>query len=65
MSSFETVKAAGIAGIIHKATQGLSFQDPTYHDRRTQALAAGLLWGAYHFGEGGDGAQGQHETTDQ
>lgn len=57
VSGFETVKAAGIAGIIHKATQGLSFQDPTYHDRRTQALAAGLLWGAYHFGEGGDGAQ--------
>lgn len=56
VSSFETVKSAGIAGVIHKATQGTGFQDPTYHDRRAQALAAGLLWGAYHFGEGGDGA---------
>lgn len=55
VSSFETVKAAGIVGIIHKATQGTNMQDPEYQSRRSAALAAGLWWGAYHFAEGGDG----------
>ncbi len=55
VTSFETVKNAGIVGVIHKATEGTSFRDPQYHNRRTQALAAGLWWGAYHFGTGGDG----------
>lgn len=56
VSSFETVKADGIVGVIHKATQGTNEQDPEYHSRRSQALAAGLWWGAYHFGVGEDGA---------
>lgn len=29
--------------------------DPKYHARQPEALAAGLWWGAYHFGTGGDG----------
>lgn len=53
---FATLKAAGIVGIIHKATQGTGYTDPTYASRRTDAEAAGLLWGAYHFGTGADGA---------
>lgn len=48
-------KAAGIVGVIHKATQGTSFTDPMYAANKTQAQAAGLLWGAYHFGVGADG----------
>lgn len=48
------VKAGGIFGIIHKATQGLNYVDPAYITRRTQALAAGLAWGGYHFGTGDD-----------
>lgn len=56
VSSFETVKEAGIAGVIHKATQGTSMVDPKYHERKAAALAAGLMWGAYHFGVGEDGA---------
>lgn len=61
VSSFDAVKADGIVGVMHKATQGVDFQDPLYHSRRTQALAAGLYWGAYHFGIGGDGvAQAQY-----
>ena len=56
VSSFETVKEAGIAGVIHKATQGTSLIDPRYHERKAAALAAGLMWGAYHFGVGEDGA---------
>ncbi|HEX8922962.1 MAG TPA: glycoside hydrolase family 25 protein, partial [Pyrinomonadaceae bacterium] len=57
VSSFETVKADGIAGVIHKATQGTTIIDPQYHTRKSEALAAGLWWGAYHFGVGGDGTQ--------
>lgn len=52
---FARVRAAGIVGVIHKATQGAKYVDPTYEERRVAALAEGLLWGAYHFGTGGDG----------
>jgi lysozyme len=48
-------KADGILGVIHKASQGQSFKDPTYTRNRKKAGAAGLLWGAYHFGTGSDG----------
>jgi lysozyme len=47
------VQADGIVGIIHKATQGSGFIDPSYATRR-EAKNAGLLWGAYHFGTGAD-----------
>lgn len=52
---FQQAAASGILGVIHKATQGTSYTDPTYEEHRQQALAAGLLWGAYHFGVSGDG----------
>jgi hypothetical protein len=45
---------AGIVGIIHKATQGETFADAAYAGNRKKAADAGLLWGAYHFGSGGD-----------
>jgi lysozyme len=57
VTSFTDIKSAGIAGIIHKATQGTNWSDPTYAGRKPQALAAGLLWGAYHFGTNADGAE--------
>lgn len=51
------VRGAGILGVIHKATQGVGWVDPTFSAARTAAPAAGLLWGAYHFGTGSeDGA---------
>jgi lysozyme len=50
VTSFQNVKEAGIVGVIHKATQGLTGVDGTYGTRKPTALAAGLLWGAYHFG---------------
>jgi lysozyme len=53
---FAKAKAAGIVGIIHKATEGLTFTDKKYATRRRQALDTGLLWGAYHFGVGADGS---------
>ena len=53
---FAKMKAAGIVGVIHKATQGLTYVDKTYASRRRKAVDCGLLWGAYHFGVGADGS---------
>jgi lysozyme len=47
---FAQAKAAGLVGVIHKATQGTGFVDSRYAARKQAALDAGLLWGAYHFG---------------
>lgn len=55
ITDFATIKAAGIVAIIHKATQGTDYTDPEYLQRRGAALEAGLLWGAYHFADAGDG----------
>src|SRR5215472_12961567 len=49
---FEKARNDGILGVIHKATQGPMFMDETYIARRDAARAAGILWGAYHFGTG-------------
>lgn len=58
---FAAAAQDGILGVIHKATQGLSYVDPTYAQREPLARAAGLLWGAYHFGTGDPAVeQAQH-----
>ena len=49
VTSFQNVASAGVWGVIHKVTQGTEFVDSRYALRRPTALAAGLLWGAYHF----------------
>lgn len=49
--------AAGVWGIIHKSSQGAAYRDPNYAGRRSPAVAAGLLWGAYHFNTGDPVAQ--------
>ena len=49
---FSVVKAAGIAAVILKATQGSGFVDPTFAPRLADARAAGMLVGAYHFMDG-------------
>ena len=51
---FYLLKAAGVEGVIHKATQGVYYADPMYAERRQKALDAGLLWGAYAFNTGQD-----------
>ncbi len=53
---FEQIKSDGVVGVIHKATQGLTYVDQKYAERRDEVLAEGLLWGAYHFGVAGDGS---------
>lgn len=61
MPDFVHLKALGILGVIHKATQGLNYVDNTYEARRANAVAAGLLWGAYHFMDASDPiAQADH-----
>lgn len=46
---FAVMAKSGIVGIIHKASQGTGSVDHTYAEHRKQAIAAGMLWGAYHF----------------
>lgn len=58
VTDWGVVKASGIVGIIHKASEGSNYVDPTYAPRRIEAARAGLLWGAYHFMRPGD--QKQH-----
>ena len=50
-------QAAGIVGVVHKATQGTGYTDPLYLANRAKARDAGQLWGAYHFGVGADGVE--------
>ena len=50
------VKAAGVVGIIHKATEGTSFLDSQYFTRETAANNAGLCWASYHFLKHGNAA---------
>ena len=61
VSDFGAVRRSGMLGIIHKATEGGDWVDPSYAAHRAQAEQAGLLWGAYHFGtrqySGADQAQ--------
>lgn len=51
---FKKAAAAGCVGVIYKASQGTTYRDPTYQKSRAAAQAAGLLWGAYHFGTAAD-----------
>ena len=49
---FQAIRRSNILAIIHKATEGGDWVDPSYGNRQPQAEAAGLLWGTYHFGTG-------------
>jgi len=50
VSDFKAVRGSNILAVIHKVTEGGDWVDPSYSAQRPQAEAAGLLWGAYHFG---------------
>lgn len=51
---FAKLAKSGCVGVIHKATQGLSFTDNQYAIRRALAEEHGLEWGAYDFNEEDD-----------
>lgn len=42
-------KAAGVKFVVHKATEGTNYVDPSYAERRKEVHANGVLFGAYHF----------------
>lgn len=46
---WDVIKAAGVVGVIFKATEGSSYQDPTLFPRSGAAKRAGLLTATYHF----------------
>jgi lysozyme len=54
VTDLHAAAAAGVWGVIHKATQGTGYRDPTYVQRRPKVAEAGMLWGAYHFGDNSD-----------
>jgi lysozyme len=58
ITNFQQAKDSGVIGVIHKATEGTTFVDAKYNERRVQAISVGLFWGAYHFGVRGN-VQGQ------
>ena len=51
---FEGMKREGVMGVIHEATYPKGTRDSYYGSRQTAATRAGLLWGAYHFGDATD-----------
>jgi lysozyme len=54
VSNFAKAKGAGIRAVIHKATQGTKYVDPSYLGRRKSAAENSLMWGAYHFADDRD-----------
>lgn len=46
---FSRLKAAGVVGVIAKATEGTDFVDSKFTDYHKRATAAGLLFLSYHF----------------
>ena len=47
--NWAAVRAAGIDGVMVKATEGITYVSPTFGSDYTAARAAGLRAGAYHF----------------
>jgi len=61
---FEAMKREGVVGVIHEATYPRLDRDSYYGTRQTAAARAGLLWGAYHFGDATDPIrQAEHFLT--
>jgi GH25 family lysozyme M1 (1,4-beta-N-acetylmuramidase) len=54
IGSLHDAAAAGIVGVIHKATEGVKMVDKTAKSRFALSRDAGLLWGVYHFMKPGD-----------
>ena len=49
ITSFAEMYAAGVAGVILKATEGQTFIDKTFASRRKTAMEMGLMTASYHF----------------
>jgi lysozyme len=51
---FVGMKREGIVAVIHEASYPRFDRDSRYRERHAEAARAGLLWGAYHFGDATD-----------
>src|SRR5437868_10784261 len=51
---FAAMAREGVVGVIHEATFPRLQRDVKYAERQPAARDAGLLWGAYHFGDATD-----------
>src|SRR4030095_12918767 len=51
---FERMKSEGIVGVIHEDTYPRFDRNSYYGGQQGAAARAGLLWGAYHFGDATD-----------
>src|ERR1700719_5336004 len=49
---FVAMKSEGVVGVIHEASFPRLQRDWRYAERQLEAMRSGLLWGAYHFGDG-------------
>jgi len=58
------VAASGKTFAIAKATDGRSFIDPMYATNKAEAMAAGIVFGAYHFARPDDSANDAIEEAD-
>jgi lysozyme len=54
---FARMKDEGIVGVIHEASYPRFERDSYYSFRQAAAVRAGLLWGAYHYGDATDPIQ--------
>jgi GH25 family lysozyme M1 (1,4-beta-N-acetylmuramidase) len=52
---FDEVKAAGVLGMIHKATEGSSYKDPNRSENCSNAIKAGIAVSTYFWIKPGDG----------
>lgn len=51
---WKKVKQSGVEFAIAKCSQGTSFLDSKYYQNKVGALSTGILFGSYHFADGGD-----------
>jgi len=51
---FAAMKREGVVGVIHESTYPRFDRDSYYGQRQSAAVRAGLLWGAYHYGDATD-----------
>lgn len=52
---FDQVYTAGVRGMIHKATEGCTYQDPNRKENCANAMEAGILISTYYWLKPGDG----------
>jgi lysozyme len=55
LEGLKLAKAAGVKFVYHKATEGSTYTDPRFRERRGLCERAGIPFGGYHFARPTDG----------